>query len=303
MVLEGHNRWVACERLGVSPKTEDFNGGNPWNYVWSLNGQRRDLVEEQRYLIWKHCEQNGADFQAQLQNIEEEANRKRSEAAKEQPRTEGGRRLSCGPGADLADLREGPEAVLSGECSRLRCARASELGDATSRPRPRRPVSSICPRNGTLPRCFGRTCKTPGGAWLAMAGVHPKVVQTVLRHSAITLTMDTYGHLFPGQDAAAVAALPSMMNGPRDETEALAATGTDDAAARHGSRYGSSGDAKPFTETAGTCESDQDAQNATDDPNVLTINGLRGEKRDVAKVRLLGLEPRTYGLKVRCSTD
>jgi integrase len=52
------------------------------------------------------------------------------------------------------------------------------------------------------------------GAWLAMAGVHPKVVQTVMRHSAITLTMDTYGHLFPGQDAAAVAALPSMMNGP-----------------------------------------------------------------------------------------
>ena len=25
--------------------------------------------------------------------------------------------------------------------------------------------------------------------------------------------------------------------------------------------------------------------------------------RDVSKVRLLGLEPKTYGLKVRCSTD
>jgi hypothetical protein len=33
---------------------------------------------------------------------------------------------------------------------------------------------------------------------------HPKVVQTIMRHSQITLTMDTYGHLFPGQAAEAV---------------------------------------------------------------------------------------------------
>ena len=35
------------------------------------------------------------------------------------------------------------------------------------------------------------------GAWCAMQGAHPKLVQTVMRHSSITLTMDTYGHLFP----------------------------------------------------------------------------------------------------------
>ena len=34
------------------------------------------------------------------------------------------------------------------------------------------------------------------GAWLAAAGVHPKTVQTVMRHQSISLTMDTYGHLF-----------------------------------------------------------------------------------------------------------
>ncbi len=42
------------------------------------------------------------------------------------------------------------------------------------------------------------------GAWLAMASVPPKVVQTVMRHATITLTMDTYGHLFPDQEASAV---------------------------------------------------------------------------------------------------
>jgi integrase len=49
------------------------------------------------------------------------------------------------------------------------------------------------------------------GAWLAMAGAHPKAVQSVMRPSAITLTMDTYGHLFPGQDAATVAMFPAMV--------------------------------------------------------------------------------------------
>ena len=66
------------------------------------------------------------------------------------------------------------------------------------------------------------------GAWLAMAGAHPKAVQSVMRHSTIVLTMDTYGHLFPGQDAATVARLPNMM---ASEPMALRATGTDGAAA------------------------------------------------------------------------
>jgi hypothetical protein len=34
------------------------------------------------------------------------------------------------------------------------------------------------------------------GAWAAMGGAHPKAVQALMRHSVITLTMDTYGHLF-----------------------------------------------------------------------------------------------------------
>jgi hypothetical protein len=65
------------------------------------------------------------------------------------------------------------------------------------------------------------------GAWLAMTGVHPKVVQTVMRHSTITLTLDTYGHLFPGSESDAVSRLDSLFDG---EPEAMQATGTDDAA-------------------------------------------------------------------------
>ena len=42
---------------------------------------------------------------------------------------------------------------------------------------------------------------------------------------------------------------------------------------------------------------------ASEELQPVTPAGLSETRRDVAKVRLLGLEPRTYGLKVRCSTD
>ena len=55
--------------------------------------------------------------------------------------------------------------------------------------------------------CLRHTC----GAWLALAGTHPKVIQEVMRHSTITLTMDTYGHLIPDQQAGAIASIPKML--------------------------------------------------------------------------------------------
>jgi integrase len=73
--------------------------------------------------------------------------------------------------------------------------------------------------------CLRHTC----GSWLAMLGVHPKVVQTVMRHASITLTMDTYGHLFPGQEIDAVSRMRDIMIGP---PESLRATGTDNQSAK-----------------------------------------------------------------------
>ncbi len=61
------------------------------------------------------------------------------------------------------------------------------------------------------------------GAWLAIAGIHPNAIKAVMRHSSITLTMDTYGHLLPGQEAATVAELAAIM------PDAMQATGTADA--------------------------------------------------------------------------
>jgi N6-adenosine-specific RNA methylase IME4 len=54
--------------------------------VWSLNGQRRDLSADQRAQIWLFCNEHSEAWKMEQARITEEANRKRSEAAKAQPR-------------------------------------------------------------------------------------------------------------------------------------------------------------------------------------------------------------------------
>lgn len=67
------------------------------------------------------------------------------------------------------------------------------------------------------------------GAWLAIGGASIKAVQTVMRHSSVSLTGDTYGHLLPDEASETVARLPRML---ADEPKELRATGTDDQALR-----------------------------------------------------------------------
>jgi integrase len=48
------------------------------------------------------------------------------------------------------------------------------------------------------------------GTLLAAAGVHPKVAQSIMRHSDINLTMSLYTHTLRGQESEAVAKLPDL---------------------------------------------------------------------------------------------
>ncbi len=60
------------------------------------------------------------------------------------------------------------------------------------------------------------------GAWASMGGASAKAVQTLMRHSTITLTLDVYGHLLPDEAAETVQRLPAVERVP------LRLTGTDD---------------------------------------------------------------------------
>ncbi len=63
------------------------------------------------------------------------------------------------------------------------------------------------------------------GSLLAASGAHPKVAQSIMRHSTIELTMSRYTHVFAGQEADALAALPDLA---RPVAESAKRTGTDD---------------------------------------------------------------------------
>ena len=60
------------------------------------------------------------------------------------------------------------------------------------------------------------------GAWAAVGGASPKALQTLMRHSSITLTLDTYGHLLPDEAAETVNRMPQFA------PLILQMTGTDD---------------------------------------------------------------------------
>ena len=60
------------------------------------------------------------------------------------------------------------------------------------------------------------------GAWAAIGGASPKAIQSLMRQSKITLTLDTYGHLLPDEAAETVARMPSV------ESISLRLTGTAD---------------------------------------------------------------------------
>jgi ParB-like chromosome segregation protein Spo0J len=50
-ILDGRHRYRACLDAGVTPSFTEYNG-DPYAYVWTANGQRRDLGADQRYLVW-----------------------------------------------------------------------------------------------------------------------------------------------------------------------------------------------------------------------------------------------------------
>ena len=126
---------------------------------------------------------------------------------------------------------------------------------------------------------FRHTC----GAWLIIAGVDVKTVQTIMRHSSPTLTLNTYGHLMEGAEARAVETLnaaPHQICTKLSATDEIldAAMCTADGQKENPETKKDLGKTKVF---ASSCET-------------MPVS---------ASAPPVGLEPTTNGLTVRCSTN
>jgi hypothetical protein len=50
-ILDGRNRYRACQELGIEPTFRTYEGTTPIEFAWSLNGLRRHLTSSQRAAI------------------------------------------------------------------------------------------------------------------------------------------------------------------------------------------------------------------------------------------------------------
>jgi hypothetical protein len=50
-ILDGRNRYLACQRLGLEPKTRVYLGDDPIGFVLGVNLHRRHLDESQRAMV------------------------------------------------------------------------------------------------------------------------------------------------------------------------------------------------------------------------------------------------------------
>ena len=140
--------------------------------------------------------------------------------------------------------------------------------------------------------CLRHTC----GAWLSMTGAHPKLVQHVMRHSSITLTMDTYGHLFPGQDVDAVARMKRMFTVQAPSQDSTGTVGSAPGSSEKGQRICQHSGCCSARSSATGCKMRTPPKAQKKTPETPEIASPSDEVRLNSQIAEEGLEPPTRGL-------
>lgn len=99
-ILDGRNRYRACQETGIEPAFREYTGDTPVAFVWSLNGERRHLTDSQR----------GAIARKMLPELREEA-KKRQKASRATP----GHKVGIQRGTPCDDSEKGRAAKKAAE--------------------------------------------------------------------------------------------------------------------------------------------------------------------------------------------
>jgi len=124
-ILDGRNRFMACEKLGITPKYKEWNGPDPWAMVWDINAERRHLPQGQKVAIRILMDRAKEEWFKQQENRKEKANKARAEAANAR-RGEGGK-LTSAVSFDTALVKDKRD-----ERERKELARRSGVSEATA---------------------------------------------------------------------------------------------------------------------------------------------------------------------------
>ena len=89
-ILDGRNRYRACIRAGVEPRYIEAQLGDatPYDYVWSLNGARRDMDAGQKAAVRLLLLQDSQEWLREREEAKRKANEARAAAQKGVPKAE-----------------------------------------------------------------------------------------------------------------------------------------------------------------------------------------------------------------------
>ena len=121
-VLDGRNRWAACELAGVKPATQEFKGDRlaALRFVWSENFHRRHLNPGQAAVAEAKRGKLDTEYAGEIEKMKAEAQERKAEGP-----AKGGR--AAGRGRKKADSM-GKQVSPSKEARRTATARARAAG-------------------------------------------------------------------------------------------------------------------------------------------------------------------------------
>ena len=146
---------------------------------------------------------------------------------------------------------------------------------------------------------------------MAASGVHPKLAQSIMRHSDINLTMSRYSHVLRGQESEAIAGLPDFSL-PSKKSQRAKATGTDGSGelTPKWTPYLTHSDFSECNRDSALGNKQCNHKESSGNNNYLNGREL-GTKKDNLALSVTGekemgrggFEPPTHGFSVRCSTN